>query len=85
MEKFKVGQWYTSKKWVTDSFAKFYRIKEDEKLVFTESIQYGKYSNKKDWWVIYNDIREVTLSEIKDFLPKNHPDLQLKTIIYECW
>jgi len=85
MVKFEVGKWYTSKSWTTNSFVKFYKIRNGDKLVFTEYIKYGEYYNEKDWWRMYNDIREVSLSEIEEFLPKGHIDLQLKTIIYECW
>ena len=84
MVNFEVGKWYTCESWEKDNFAKFTKIIHEDKFCFEECIRYRDHLYKKDWWRAYDNMREVLLSEIKEYLPAGHPDLLINQI-YELW
>lgn len=81
-EDFIVGKWYANDLWVDIQAVKFARFQNN---IFkpTESIRYNKHHFAKPMDSYYDSTfsyREVSISEISKYLPKDHPDLGIINI-----
>ena len=74
--KFEVGKWYHSTDWGRENdYIKFSNFKSPTTFYFTEKIHGGVYSVLNDFWSCKeNIIKEVSLQEIQQYLPADHPD-----------
>jgi len=74
-----VGKWYD---FGDGSYSKFLKLSTcGNYFHFTELIRDKKHKFYKGNW--YNStVRLINISEISEYLPKNHPDIN---IIHEIW
>jgi hypothetical protein len=90
VNKFIKGKWYKGEK--NDYYIKFSHLEDQtyyNRIYASEYINRGVYKKEPTKWAntefeIYALKNPVTIEELRLFLPKNHPDLQLNNII-ELW
>ena len=78
MVKFEIGKWYKCPE------TSNYIVKYDKSNHCSEYITNENKHSKYGGSCSYTDAILVDLSEIQQYLPKGHPDLQLNNI-YELW
>ena len=88
-EDFIEGKWYVSSFWQIFKAAKFKRFTAGGDFMYSQAIENNNnfktnenYTNsdKGNW----SSFKEVSIEELKEYLPKDHPDLII-TNIYELW
>lgn len=80
------GKWYKYK-WTWDDnkeyYGKFLKLKGRYTVVSERNISgYSKGEFSCDVWFEGDEIKEATIEELKTFLPKDHPDLQVKKVVH---
>lgn len=74
-----IGKWYHNPNWGNKNFKAIKVTRIDSTYVYyNENISYDKYNNqsKENKTINIKGYKEVPISEIAQYLPKDHPDLQ---------
>jgi len=71
--KFEVGKWYKNIGFSKEYIGKLDRI-ESEEFWVTEYIYRDKWGKDNAYFVFFSDVQEVSLEEIQQYLPADHPD-----------
>lgn len=79
-ENFIPGKWYISSRWNSFEAAKFDKFTSIGDFHYSERINGNKWEDTGSYTnldkQIWSSFREVSISEIAEYLPKDHPDLQ---------
>lgn len=79
-EDFIIGKWYVSSAWSDTKAVKFSNISNNNRFCGFESIKrnetYDKNTSASSFSGDLHTYKEVPISEIAQYLPKDHPDLQ---------
>jgi hypothetical protein len=83
-QRFEVGKWYKHSDYSGDCYFKFFSLRKEGYIYFTDSIRNGKMTvcegNGKSNWDVPKEVIEVSVNEyvIQNALPDGHPD-KIKT------
>jgi len=73
-----VGKWYTSTSWVDTLAIKIVENKKEKICVYSsqEILKSGTFIEIDNAWTTFRNFKEIPISEIAQYLPKDHPDLK---------